>query len=99
VTPSRHERGTIRVQDTFPGIAAFRSYTCQGRLFEQRARPEHTLLNHGRNVIDQMDAELETVCPKGHPPGECPFERMKLDETIHQSLLLAGAGQRPVLVR
>lgn len=102
VLTSPHQRGSFRVKDTFPGIAAFKSHTCQGHLFERRAVAEHTLLDGGQEVIDSMNAALERVCPSdpdAHGPT-CPFDLLRFDAQVN-SLLLRAVPRRskPFLVR
>ena len=78
-----HARGAFRLVDSYPGVAVFKSYTCQGHLFEVRERPEHTLDDSGGwHVLRSMQDELEHVCPSDPEfHGDvCPFDAARLRE-------------------
>lgn len=77
--PATSPRGSFRVKQSYPGIATFKSFTCQGQLYETREFPEHAI-GDGLWIIDKMNGDLSHVgvCPPGHPEGACPFDQQRI---------------------
>jgi hypothetical protein len=89
--PATSPRGSFRVKQSYPGVAMFKSFTCQDHLYETRVLPEH-VIGDGFWVIDQMNANLNhaDACPADPQQhgAVCPFDRHRVSVVVERSLSL-----------
>ena len=86
------------MKDNYPGVASFKSYTCNGHVYETRMLPEQ-LVGDGAWVMKQMDRNLDhaDVCPSDPQlhGSVCPFDRRRFGVALPAGVFRPRLFQTP----